>query len=224
MSGRLSDLTRAERRRAVALAIVKVFATWVVLFGGYYLAPVSMLGARHAFVTLLAASAVFVLLVAWQVRRIGRAKLPTVHAVQALGLLIPFFLVLFAAFYLSLSSGSAESFSAGAGSHGCALLHGDRLRHGRVRRYRPATSYARLVTSLQMLLDLVVLGAVVRIVLFAARRRIDAVGRGSAVPDQARALTLIPSNSAWVSVPASSNFLAEAISSAGLPRPATVLM
>ena len=37
----------------------------------------------------------------------------------------------------------------------------------------PTTSYARLVTSVQMLLDLVVLGAVVRIVLFAARRRID---------------------------------------------------
>ena len=224
MSGRLSDLPPAGRRRAVALAIVKVFATWVVLFGGYYLAPVSLLGARHAFVTLLATSAVFVLVLAWQIRRIGRARLPTVHAVQALGLLIPFFLVLFAAFYLSLSSSSAASFSQRARSRGRALLHGDRLRHGRVRRYRP-DDFVRAAGHL---------GADVARPGGARRRRTHrvlrgpppdrCVSRGSAVPDQARALTLIPSNSAWVSVPASSNFLAEAISSAGLPRSATVLM
>ena len=76
MSGRLSDLTPAERRRAVALAIVKVFAVWVALFGAYYLAPVSLLGARYVVVGLIGASAVFVVVVAWQVRRIGRAKLP----------------------------------------------------------------------------------------------------------------------------------------------------
>ena len=38
----------------------------------------------------------------------------------------------------------------------------------------PLTALARLVTAIQMMLDLVVLGAVVRIVFFAARRRIDA--------------------------------------------------
>jgi hypothetical protein len=173
MSGRLSDLTPAERRRAVALATMKVCAIWVVLFGGYYLAPVSLLGARHALVTLLSASAAFIFVLAWQIRRIGRAKLPTVHAVQALGLLIPFFLVLFAAFYLSLSSISAGNFSQ-ALDHAAALYYtvtvfatvgfGDIV---------PLTAYARLVTSVQMMLDLVVLGAVVRIVFFAARRRID---------------------------------------------------
>ena len=173
MSGRLSDLPPAGRRRAVALAIVKVFATWVVLFGGYYLAPVSLLGARHAVVTLLATSAVFVLVLAWQIRRIGRARLPTVHAVQALGLLIPFFLVLFAAFYLSLSSSSAQSFSQvldHAGALYFAVTVFATVGFGDI---VPTTSYARLVTSVQMMLDLVVLGAVVRIVFFAARRRID---------------------------------------------------
>ena len=173
MSGRLSDLTRAERRRAIAFAIVKIFVTWVVLFGGYYLAPVSMLGTPHALFSLLAASAVFVFLVAWQVRRIGRAKLPAVHAVQALGLLIPFFLVLFAAFYLSLSSRSPESFSQvldHTGSLYFTVTVFSTVGFGDI---VPLTSYARLVTALQMMLDLVVLGAVVRIVFFAARRRID---------------------------------------------------
>ena len=173
MSGRLSDLTPVERRRAVALAIVKIFAVWVGMFGAYYLAPVSLLGARYVVVGLIGASAVFVVVVAWQVRRIGRAKLPTVQAVQALGLLIPFFLVMFASCYLSLAIVAPRNFSQLL-DHTASLYFtvtvfatvgfGDIV---------PLTAHARLITAVQMLLDLVVLGAVVRIVIFAARRRID---------------------------------------------------
>jgi hypothetical protein len=173
MSARLTDLPRAERRRAVALAIVKVFAVWVVVFGGYYLAPVSLLGARHAVLFLIVASALFGVVVAWQLYRIGHVKLPTVQAVQALGLLIPLFLVLFASFYLSLAVFSPRNFSQVL-DHTASLYFtvtvfatvgfGDIV---------PLTPLARLVTAVQMLLDLVVLGAVVRIVVFAARRRIE---------------------------------------------------
>jgi len=171
MSGRLSDLTRAERRRALVLALVKVFTFWVALFGAYYLAPVRVLGGRPALLFLVGTSVVLVLAVAWQVRRIGKARLPTVQAVEALGLLIPFFLVLFASFYLSLSATSAGTFSEVL-DHTSAFYFtvtvfasvgfGDIV---------PLTALARLVTSVQMLLDLVVLGAVVRIVFLAARRR-----------------------------------------------------
>ena len=173
MSGRLSDLTRAERRRAVTLAILRVFGVWVALFGGYYLAPVTLFEANNALVFLIGASALFVVVVAWQLRRIGKAKLPTVVAVQALGLLIPFFLLLFASFYLSLAAVSDRNFSQ-------ALDHTDSL-YFTVTVFAtvgfgdivPLTAVARLVTTVQMLLDLVVLGAVVRIVVFAARRRIE---------------------------------------------------
>jgi voltage-gated potassium channel len=173
MSGRLSDLTRAERRRAVVLAVVKIFAVWIVLFWGYYLTPADIFRWRHVVLVFVGASVLFVLLVVWQVRRIGKARLPTVAAVGALGLLIPFFLVLFASFNLSLATTSAGSFSQG-------LDHTDSL-YFTVTVFAtvgfgdivPLTTLARLVTSVQMLLDLVVLGAVVRIVVFAARRRIE---------------------------------------------------
>jgi voltage-gated potassium channel len=171
MSGRLSDLTRAQRRRALVLALVKVFGVWVALFGAYYLAPVHALDGRPVVVGLIGASILFVLAVAWEVRRIGRARLPTVQAVEAIGLLIPFFLFLFAFFYLSLSATSAGNFSEVL-DHTSTLYFtitvfasvgfGDIV---------PLTSLARGITSFQMLLDLVVLGAVVRIVFFAARRR-----------------------------------------------------
>ena len=85
MSGRLSDLTRAQRSRAVTLAIAKVLAVWVVLFGGYYLAPVRLMAGRQIFLVLIGASVLFVLVVAWQVRMIGRARLPAVRALGRSG-------------------------------------------------------------------------------------------------------------------------------------------
>jgi hypothetical protein len=96
-----------------------------------------------------------------------------VQAVQALGLLIPFFLVLFASFYLSLATFATRNFSQ-------PLDHTDSL-YFTVTVFAtvgfgdivPLTTLARLITSVQMLLDLVVLGGVVRIVIFAARRRIE---------------------------------------------------
>ena len=171
MPERLVDLTRPERRRAVALALAKVFAVWIVLFGVYYLAPVHVLAGRPVLLPLIGTSVLFVLAVAWEVRRINKARLPTVQAVGAMGLLIPFFLILFASFYLSLSATSTGNFSEVL-DHTSSLYFtvtvfasvgfGDIV---------PLTPLARGVASFQMLLDLVVLGAVVRIVFFAARRR-----------------------------------------------------
>jgi len=173
MSVRLSELGRAERSRAVALAIVKVVGVWVLLFGGYYLTPGTVFAGRHVVIVLVGATALFVLIVAWQVHRVGQAKLPTVQAVGALGLLIPFFLVLFASFYLSLSTISAASFSQVLDHTGSLYFTVTVFATVGFGDIVPLTAQARLITVVQMLLDLVVLGAVVRIVFFAARRRID---------------------------------------------------
>jgi voltage-gated potassium channel len=171
MSGRLADLTRSERRRAVVLALAKVFAVWVVLFGIYYLAPVHILVGRPVLLVLIGTSVLFVLAVAWEVRRINKARLPNVQAVEAIGLLIPFFLILFASFYLSLSATSAGNFSEALNHTGSLYFTVTVFASVGFGDIVPLTALARGVTSFQMLLDLVVLGAVVRIVFFAARRR-----------------------------------------------------
>ena len=55
MSERLSDLNRAERSRAVALATGKAVAVWVTLFGAYYLAPAAFLVAGEHLMVLVSA-------------------------------------------------------------------------------------------------------------------------------------------------------------------------
>ena len=175
MSERLSDLNPADQRRAVALAIARIFLVWLVLFGGYYLAPVSTFAGTHVPLILAAGSAVFAVVVVWQVSRISRAKLPAVRAVETLGMVIPFFLVLFASLYLSLAATFANSFSQDldhTGSLYFTITVFSTVGFGDI---APMIALTRLVTSVQMLLDLVVLGAVVRIVIFSARRRIGAV-------------------------------------------------
>jgi hypothetical protein len=173
MSERLADLKPAEQRRVVALAVGQVFLVWAVLFGIYYLAPVSTFEGLHVPFILIAGAALFALVVVWQVRRIDRARVPVVRAVITLGMVIPFFLLLFASFYLSLAATTAGSFSQQLDHSGSLYFTVTVFATVGFGDIVPVTALSRLVTSVQMLLDLVVLGAVVRIVIFAARRRID---------------------------------------------------
>ena len=173
MAKRLANLKPADQRRVVLLALGRVCSVWMVLFGVYYLAPVSTFEGLNVLLILVAGSVLFVIVVVWQVRQIGRATIPVVRAVVTLGMVIPFFLLLFASFYLSLAATFGGSFSQ-------RLDHTDSL-YFTVTVFAtvgfgditPVTALARLTTSAQMMLDLVVLGAVVRIVIFTARNRID---------------------------------------------------
>jgi voltage-gated potassium channel len=170
---RLSELEIGERRRAWLRTCVVLALVWVVLIAVYYLVPGGLVPARHrgadAFFHLGIGTALFAAILAWQARRIVGAELPELRAVEALGVVIPLFLVLFATFYLSLSHASAGMFS-------------QRLDHTQAMYFTitvfstvgfgditPRTDLARIVVSIQMLLDLVIIGAVVRMILNAAQ-------------------------------------------------------
>jgi len=170
---RLSDLDKGERRRAWIRTGVVLALAWVVLTIVYYVVPAGVVPARHsgadAFLHLGAGIALFAAILAWQARRIVGAELPELRAIQALGVIIPLFLVLFASFYLSLSNSSPVTFT-------------QQLDHTRAIYFTitvfstvgfgditPRTDLARIIVSIQMLLDLVIIGAVVRMLLNAAQ-------------------------------------------------------
>ena len=170
---RLSELEKNERRRAWLRTGVVLALAWVVLIAVYYLVPAGLIPAHHrgadAFLHLGVGTALFAAILAWQARRIVGAELPELRAVEALGVVIPLFLILFATFYLSLSHASVRMFS-------------QQLDHTRAIYFTitvfstvgfgditPQTDPARIVVSIQMLLDLVIIGAVVRMILNAAQ-------------------------------------------------------
>lgn len=169
---RLSELAKAERRRAWLRTAAALVLVWVVLVTAFYLAPAGVIPSHKGagiVVRLTIGIAVFAAILAAQARQIVRSDLPELRAVQALGVVVPLFLVVFATVYLSLSNASAVTFT-------------EQLDHTRALYFTvtvfstvgfgditPKTDLARIVVSLQMLLDLVIIGAVVRLLFNAAQ-------------------------------------------------------
>jgi voltage-gated potassium channel len=166
---RWTDLNPLERRRELARTAAMVVATWVALFGLYYLLPFDHRTQTSGVVRLLAAGIAFVAVFAWQFWQITHADLPEVRAVQALAVVIPIFLVIFATLYLSVSGNATDHFSRPL-NHTSALYFAitifSTVGFGDI---TPRSGGAQLLVSAQMLLDLVILGSVARLLIFAAK-------------------------------------------------------
>jgi voltage-gated potassium channel len=113
--------------------------------------------------------AAFVVVVVWQLRRVLRADLPVLRAVQALGGIISLLLVIFAGLYGSLSHASSAHFSEPLDHTGGLYLAVTVFSTVGFGDITPRGDLARIVVSIQMLLDLVVIGAVVRLLTTAAK-------------------------------------------------------
>lgn len=176
---RLSELEKGERRRAWLRTFAAVALAWIVLVGTYYLVPAGHASGASALVQLGIGIVLFAAVLAWQARRITSAELPELRAVAALGVIIPLFLVVFAVIYLSLSSASASAFSQHL-DHTSALYFTitvlSTVGFGDI---TPGTDPARIMVSIQMLLDLVIIGAAVRLLVRAARTGLARTGTGS---------------------------------------------
>lgn len=89
---RLSELDKGERRRAWLHTVAVLAVAWVVLVGVYYLVPTGVVPASrsgaNSFLRLGAGVALFAAILAGQTRRIIRAELPELRAVETLGVVI----------------------------------------------------------------------------------------------------------------------------------------
>jgi voltage-gated potassium channel len=171
---RLVDLDPVARRRAVMVCAVTVVFSWAFIFGAYFALPIGRESALRAFVRLGTDIALVGAVMYWQLRRISQALLPELRSIEALGVIIAVFLVAFSSTYLAMSHEAATTFTMSL-DHIRALYFTvtvfSTVGFGDI---TPRTDVARLVVSAQMLLDLVLIGAVVRIIFSAARNRVGA--------------------------------------------------
>jgi len=171
---RWTELDRSRRHRMIVRTILEVILTWVLLFGIYYLIPFTDRTSAEAVARFALGIVVFVLVFAWSLRRVTRAEFPGLRAVRALGVAIPLFLVVFAVLYLSLSQASATHFSEPLDHTGALYLVITVFSTVGFGDITPEGNLARISVSIQMLLDLVVIGAVVRLLTTAAKTGIGA--------------------------------------------------
>ena len=166
---RYQDLPPARRRRLIAGAVLRSVLIAAVLVVLYYVLPLDRPWDSDTVVRLLIGLLVVVGVVVWGVKIITGSRYPGMRAAEALALILPAFLLLFASTYFVMERNSAASFTQ-------PLTRTDAL-------YFTVTVFttvgfgdisaksetARVVLIVQMLGDLVLLGAGVRMLLGAVQ-------------------------------------------------------
>ncbi len=169
---RLADLDKQQQRRALLRSGAIIVVAIAMILGAFYALPFDHLSSERSVLRLSAVVALVVAVFVWQIRRISVAELPELRAAEALGIVIAAFLVGFSIVYLSMSNANIKGFTQPL-DHTRALYFTisvfSTVGFGDI---TPRTDTARLVVSAQMLLDLAIIGVVVRMIFTAARSRI----------------------------------------------------
>ena len=177
-------LAPRARRRLMLRAVVRAFLTVGLLVVLYYALPMDHESDTATIVLLLVGLLVFAALVTWQVRAILRSDYPAVQAVQALAAAIPLFLLLFASTYFLMAKAQPGTFTESLTRTDALYFTVTIFATVGFGDITAVTQTARVVTIVQMLLDLIVLGLLIRLVLGAVqtsqRRRAAAQAAGGA--------------------------------------------
>ena len=162
-------LAPRARRRLMLQAVVRALLTVTVLVALYYALPMDHAFDTATIVLLLVGLLVFAALVAWQVRAILHSDYPAVQAVQALAAAIPLFLLLFASTYFLMGRAQAGTFTESLTRTDALYFTVTIFATVGFGDITAVTQTARVVTMIQMLLDLIVLGLLIRLVLSAVQ-------------------------------------------------------
>lgn len=165
----LRGYTRAQRRKFLVLAVLRPTLTTVALFVGYYLLPVDRRLDGWTLVVLVGGTAGIVALIVWEIRRILHSPFPTLQGVQALALIVPLFLLIYANVYYVLAYNVPASFSTPLTRTDALYFvvtvfatvgFGDIV---------PVTEGARILVTAQMIGNLLLLGIALRVIIVAVQ-------------------------------------------------------
>jgi hypothetical protein len=175
---RSPEVTR--RRRLVAAGLTRALVTTVALVALYYPLPLDHLVHVPAGVVFPVGLLVLLAMTGWPVRAVLVSANPAIRAIESVAATAPLFLLLFAATYYVLGMSHPDSFSVKALNRTDTLYFAvtvfTTVGFGDI----TATSQlARIVVTLQMILDLVVLGLGVRVFVGAVRLGRDRNAGGS---------------------------------------------
>jgi hypothetical protein len=162
------ELAPAKRRRLVYGAVLRGLLTSTVLVVLYYVLPYTSLNGDTA-LRILAGLVVFTGVTVWQVRTIIGSRYPALKAAQALGLVLPLYLLVFASTYYVMERASAATFTEPLTRTDALYFTVTVFSTVGFGDIAPKSEAARILLVVQMLGDLALLGAGARILLGAIR-------------------------------------------------------
>lgn len=157
-------------RRRVLLVLARAALSVAVLVALYYALPLTTRPTRTTATLLLAGLVALIVLLVWQIRAIVRARHPGLRALEILALAIPAFLLLFAAGYFLVSQADPAEFSEPLSRTDALYFTITVFATVGFGDITPTGKGMRIVVSVQMLADLLLLGVVLRAVLDAVAR------------------------------------------------------
>jgi voltage-gated potassium channel len=160
----MPESPRAVPRRLVVRSIPRAVSASALLVLAYYLLPLdASVGATLAWLVVGLAAVAAVLW--WQVRAIITARYPRLRAIGALAVGVPLLLLVFAATYVLLAEGDPASFSQPLDRTDALYFAVTVLATVGFGDIAPVTTPARVVTMVQMLLNLAAFGLAAKVLL-----------------------------------------------------------
>ena len=166
----IKEMEPRQRRRVLALALLRALLYAIVLVALYYVLPVDEEWRLSSGLRMVLGLALFVAVLIWQIRKVLTSRHPGIRAIEALAVTLPLFLLLFATTYFLMSLHGLGTFSQEHLSRTDALYltvtifatvgFGD---------ISAVSQAARVAVMFQMLLDLVILGVGINAFVSAAR-------------------------------------------------------
>ena len=182
-------LSPSQRRRRLTVGLLRSFAITVILVAGYYLLPLDRLSSVPMGLILGLGLLALAAVAAIQVRAVIRSRYPGLKAVDALAVIAPLFLLLFAAAYFLMAADDPSNFTVETLTRTDSLYFTvtifSTVGFGDI---SPASQAARILVTAQMILDLIVLGLGIRILVGAVdvgRQKTSKAAEAAAGPERA---------------------------------------
>jgi voltage-gated potassium channel len=181
-------LTRHQRRVLLARSIARVVAITVLLLVAYFAAPIGQDADAAALVLLSIGLVGFIGLTIYQVRRILDSPMPQLRAAETLATVVPLVIVVFALFYVGMSATDPGSFSEPVTKVNGLYFTVTVLSTVGFGDITAQTDGPRIAVTVQMLVDLLIVGVLVKVIIGASRiaverRRVESEGRQQNVED-----------------------------------------
>lgn len=169
----IERLSRAQRRRVVAWGLLRALIAAVVLVTVYFVIPLTWIDALPVTAAILVAVALLVAVSVWQVLAIIRSEEPGLRAIEALAVIAPLYLLVFATAYFLMSHNDPSNFTQQLDRMDALYFTVTVFATVGFGDITAVSQNARVMVTIQMVVNLILLGAGVRLLTMAVKH-----GRG----------------------------------------------